>query len=378
MEFARLNMRHRLHSICPYFAMFPESFVEKQLSRFTNEGDLVFDPFSGRGTTLFQSLLLSRNAVAIDINPVAFCLTKAKAEVPELHDLKKRLETLKASFATARQERLRAEAGALPPFFRRAFYSTTLRELLFLRGRLRWRKNSVDTFIAALVLGSLHGEMDRSSSYFSNQMPRTICLKPDYSIRYWNLHELYPKKRDVFAMLTSKARFRLETGRPDRIGIVKQADARNSLEVFPDLAERVRLVVTSPPYLDVTRFEEDQWLRLWFLGGEPNPTYGVVSNDDRHQSPVRYWRFLTDVWQGMKPLLRSDAVLVIRIGTKSLPLKAVTRGLLNSLHEVFPANQWLERPAVSTIRGKQARAFNPSATGCQYETDFVYAPFRKS
>ena len=24
-----------------------------------------------------------------------------------------------------------------------------------------------------------------------------------------------------------------------------------------------------PPYLDVTHFEEDQWLRLWFLGGPP-------------------------------------------------------------------------------------------------------------
>src|SRR5258705_2335387 len=41
-------------------------------------------------------------------------------------------------------------------------------------------------------------------------------------------------------------------------------------------------VITSPPYLDVTNFEEDQWLRLWFLGGPPYPTRHRLASDDRH------------------------------------------------------------------------------------------------
>ncbi len=53
-------MRHRFHSICPYFAMFPESFPEKWIDKLTNPGDTVFDPFSGRGTTPFQALLMNR------------------------------------------------------------------------------------------------------------------------------------------------------------------------------------------------------------------------------------------------------------------------------------------------------------------------------
>lgn len=40
-------------------------------------------------------------------------------------------------------------------------------------------------------------------------------------------------------------------------------------------AGSVRCVITSPPYLDVTNFEEDQWLRLWFQGGPPKPTWGA-------------------------------------------------------------------------------------------------------
>ena len=49
-------MRHRFRSICPYFAMFPESFVKARLSAGPHAG-VVFDPFCGRGTTAFQALL---------------------------------------------------------------------------------------------------------------------------------------------------------------------------------------------------------------------------------------------------------------------------------------------------------------------------------
>ncbi len=368
-------MRHPLHSICPYFAMFPETFVDTQLRRYTTEDDYVFDPFSGRGTTLFESLLRGRKAAAIDINPVAFCLTKAKAEVPELEAVKDRVKSLQMSYDRSARAEADVEAAKLSPFFRRAFFHSTLRQLLFLRHTLRWRDEAVDTFIAALVLGSLHGEMDRSSAYFSNQMPRTICLKPDYSLRYWRRHRLFPKKRDVFAMLVAKAEFRLQEDKGVSHGIVKLADARESAKVLPDLAGRVRLVVTSPPYLDVTRFEEDQWLRLWFLGGPPNPTYGLISKDDRHLAPIRYWNFLTEVWRGIRPLLRKDSIMVIRIGTKSLSFGAVSESLLGSLRAAFPSQNWFLKPKVSELKGRQARAFNPTAKGCQYEADFVYAPF---
>ena len=54
-------------------------------------------------------------------------------------------------------------------------------------------------------------------------------------------------------------------------------DMRQLPWVADQLPGPIRLVVTSPPYLDVTNFEEDQWLRLWFLGGPPFPTRGRIS-----------------------------------------------------------------------------------------------------
>ena len=47
-------------------AMFPESLSEKHILSWSNEGDLVFDPFMGSGTTGKMALLNNRQFVGID------------------------------------------------------------------------------------------------------------------------------------------------------------------------------------------------------------------------------------------------------------------------------------------------------------------------
>lgn len=366
-------MRLALHAICPYFAMFPESFVREQVEAHSSPGDWVFDPFCGRGTTVLESLLCGRKAVGSDINPVAVCVSRAKADRPDLTSVSERLAALETGFVRRRSSALETERQALPPFFRRAFHHATLRELLFLRSELDWRADATDGFIAALVVGSLHGEMDRSSAYFSNQMPRTICLKPDYSLRYWRMHGLFPRRRRVFEMLRQKAELRLKDLPEDcGTGVVKESDARRAVSAFTWLKGKVNLVVTSPPYLNVTRYEEDQWLRLWFLGGESRPTYGQVSRDDRHEGIDDYWRFLMESWRGLAPLLSGGARLVIRLGAIGMSQNDLTAGLAATIKEIWPAARPLMSPKRSCIVGRQAANFMPSSKGCLFEMDYVF------
>lgn len=365
--------RISLHAICPYFAMFPEEFVRKQVEKYSKEGDVVFDPFCGRGTTILESLLLGRKAAGSDMNPVAFCVSRAKAERPALQAVLERIEILAGRYDRSEQARWERLRTSLPPFFRRAFYPTTLRELLFLRTSLEWKDERVDRFIAALILGSLHGEMDRSNAYFSNQMPRTICLKPDYSLRYWRSNDLFPKKRKVFEMLRQKAESRLKDVPKCGSGSVKLADVRNAANRFTGLHGKVALVVTSPPYLNVTRYEEDQWLRLWFLGGLPQPTYGVVSRDDRHHTAPKYWQFLEEAWQGIAPLLRHSAKVVIRLGGIGITEDEMTSGLRASMRSAFSIARLLKRPERSEIVSRQAQSFLPKSKGCLYEMDYTFS-----
>jgi hypothetical protein len=365
-------MRHRLHSICPYFAMFPETFAAEHITAWTEPGNWVLDPFSGRGTTLFQGLLMDRRAVATDTNPVAYCLTAAKAALPTLADLLRELDQLAGAFGRSRSAARRAARKSLPEFFGRAFYWTTLEQVLFLRATLCWRDDPTHTFIAALVLGCLHGEMGKPFEYFSNQMPRTISTKPAYSLRYWRTRGLYPRKRDVFAILRQRAEYRLARGAPSGHGVVALADARDAAKHFPFLRGAVRAVITSPPYFDATNFEEDQWLRLWFLGHEPRPTYRRLSADDRHTSRDGYWRFLREAWTGIAPLLTPEAVLVCRMGGRGLSGREVKRGFTEGIRHVFPHATPLRPAARSAITRRQTDTFRPGSLGCRYEYDFVY------
>ena len=359
-----MSARHPLHAICPYFAMFPEGFVERHVTAHTVEDDYVFDPFSGRGTTVFQSLLLGRRAAGVDINPVAACISSAKARAPSLIAVLRRIYELEETF----------EGGAaidIGEFFELCFHPETLVQVMYLRATLNWKSDQVDCFIAAMSLGALHGESHRSSMYFSNRMPRTISTKPDYSMRWWRARGLSAPHRNVFSILRSLARFRLADPLPSLKGIVRLSDARASTKALPDLLGQVKLVVTSPPYVDVTDYAEDQWLRLWFLGGEARPQTRLFP-DDRHTILKNYWNFLRETWAAIEPLMASRAVLVVRIGGK-LDQEDLSDSLVASLKLGMQLSHVEMRSDVqrSAINKRQTSSFRPG-TKTGYEYDFTF------
>lgn len=362
-------MRHPLHSICPYFAMFPEDFVAKQLLAYTRRGDTVFDPFCGRGTTVFESLLNGRHAGGVDINPVAACIAGAKADAPRLGSVKSRLSDLKSAFSHS--DEIDAPEGE---FFSACFHETTLQQLLFLREELDWKNSRVDRFIAAVLLGALHGESHKTPNCLSNRMPRTISTKPDYSVRWWAAKGLTPPERDTFAVVRTLAEYRLSSERPKLRGNVKLRDARKAEKAFPNLENKVKLIVTSPPYLDTTDYSEDQWLRLWFLGGAERPLI-KKNRDDRHTSSELYWKFLQEAWTGCTSLVKKGTVIVIRIGGAKLTKDDLFDGVRSSLREGLA--DWkvrsLHKGETTEIKNRQTNAFRPGTTPERYEHDFAFS-----
>ena len=361
-------MRHRFHAICPYFAMFPESFAESWIKRVTQPGDFVLDPFCGRGTTPLTALLLGRRAIASDVNDVAYCLTRAKTSPPALGALRRRITFLERRFVP---EGWGAEAAQCPEFFAHAYTDRVLRQLLYLRSVLKWRANRTDTMVASLTLGALHGESDKSSSYLSNQMPRTISTKPRYSVRFWEDRRLTPPDRDVFSLLRDRADFRYASPVPEGQAIVYNTDMRKLPRHVDAWPAPVKCVITSPPYLDVTRFEEDQWLRLWFLGRAPHPTKGRVSRDDRHRSEGGYWQFMADMWRSLGRVLAPRANVIIRIGGRDLSLEAIRDRLLG-VSCLTGRKVQLASASTSRIRKRQTDAFRPGSRGCRFEYDFHF------
>jgi DNA modification methylase len=356
-------MRHRFHSLCPYFAMFPEEFVQRHLA-WSKPDDLVLDPFCGRGTTIFESLLRGRNAIGCDTNPVAVCVSRAKADPPKLRAVLERI----AELETRSKRALRITAPT--EFFRWCFHAETFHQVAFLRDELEWRRRRDDCFIGAMALGLLHGESHRTGLCFSNRMPRTISTKPDYSVRWWRERNSRPPKRDAFEILREMTAYRFASDPADRRGLIKNCDVRRASSRFPNARGQVKLVITSPPYLDTTNYREDQWLRLWFLGGDTVPETGNTKNDDRHRGPETYWRFLEEAWRGITPLLADGAHLIVRIGGRRVERDDCERNLLESMRVGFDTRIKLLDRKTSTIRKRQAVAFHPEPLDKAVEHDF--------
>ncbi len=361
-----MTSRHPFHSICPYFAMFPESFVRRNVLAWSKRHDVILDPFSGRGTTVFESLLNGRRALGCDINPVAFCLSRAKADPPPLAEIAERLTSLQKD-----AERFSSKANETKDeFFTLCFHEDTLRQLLFLKKHLEWRENCTDCFIAALVLGCLHGESHRTELCFSNRMPRTISTKPAYSVRWWNENGCVPPNRDVFSILRTCAEYRYRSPLPELKGRVVEGDVRRAGTLLCSYKENVKLVITSPPYLDITDYHEDQWLRLWFLGGAMKPITGQ-GKDDRHRRVEAYWQFLREAWRGIAPLLQTSAQVVIRIGGTRLGEDELSAGMLESLNSTGHKFKLMEARQTD-IKNGQRRIFQSVPSKASVEHDFRF------
>ncbi|HYR42680.1 MAG TPA: DNA methylase, partial [Terriglobia bacterium] len=186
----------------------------------------------------------------------------------------------------------------------------------------------------------------------------------------WTERNCLPPKRDIFSILMNCAQYRYESPLPALKGKVVEGDVRRASTLLRSYREKVRLVVTSPPYLDITDYHEDQWLRLWFLGGPSKPVTGQ-GKDDRHRRVEAYWQFLREAWKGVVPLLQDKAQVVIRIGGTRLDAEELQAGLLDSLTSTGRKFK-LAESRQTNIKNGQRRIFQTVPDKVSVEHDFRF------
>jgi DNA modification methylase len=84
------NSIHEISYRACFKPQLPKFFIEL----LTKENDIIFDPFSGRGTTAIESALLNRRFVANDINPLSTILAKPRIKPPTINEIIECLENI--------------------------------------------------------------------------------------------------------------------------------------------------------------------------------------------------------------------------------------------------------------------------------------------
>ena len=353
---------HAFHPMCSYLASFPAALTHAFIARYSRPGDVVLDPFSGRGTTPLQACAEGRIGVGNDLNPFAHLLTAAKVEPPTRAGAATRLAQLRLAWnadsaawlalgagvaATSGDEGVRVPAAGslaspsdgvetVPAEVALAFHPRTLGQLLFVRTTLQL-DDRTDRFLAAAITGILHG---KSASYLSELMPNTFSMAPRYVREFAARTDFASPDRDVFDGLAKKLDRLFRQPPPSIEGVALLGDAR---EVAPRAraalrargrADRARLVVTSPPYLRVVKYGYYNWLRTWFLGFDARAIDASL-DDAHHREP--YLLFLRDVLAGLRPVLADDAVIVLVIGDVETDRGRAIRGGIGLAERVWAA-----------------------------------------
>jgi len=324
------NSRYALNAICPYFTMFPLEFPFKLLKKHKQSRPIVLDPFCGRGTTIYAAREMGFSSWGIDSSPIAVAIAKAKLAT-----------TRKEHVITLAEKLVAKEPKEIPQtaFFSNAYARETLKQLCALREGLMRLELETDTSILlrAAILGCLHGPLNKNivnAAYFSNQMPRTFSTKPDYSVQYWKRKELFAPKVNVINVLDRKLSriLGLDTESVGKSMQIICADSRTKA-TYNKLPEDISLIITSPPYYGMRTYIQDQWLRLWFLGG-PEDLYYTNGEQIAHNGQETFIKDLASVWENInKRSTSNDLHLYVRFGSipsiKSDPKKI----LISSLEE---------------------------------------------
>jgi hypothetical protein len=263
-----------LHEIA-YRACFKAQLPRFFIELLTIPADTVYDPFSGRGTTIIEAALLERNIISNDINPLSKIFTYPRLNIPDLVKLENRLNEIQIDHSLSAKIDLSM-----------FYHPQTETEILSFRNYLNKKRkidaeDSLDWWIRMVATNRLTGH---SSGFFSvytlppNQAvsqnsQKKINLKRNQKPDYRALKALILRKsKSLLRNLTVNQRENLKRSAPLSRFLTNNARATQEIE-----RESVQLTVTSPPFLDVVQYASDNWLRCWFNNIDVNEVSSKIT-----------------------------------------------------------------------------------------------------
>lgn len=292
---------HSLHEIS-YRACFKAQLPEFFIARATVAGDAVHDPFMGRGTTPLQAALMGRAPLGNDVNPLSILLVRPRLNPPPLAAVEKRLRAV--PWDTGRVER-----DELLAFY----HPRTLARLCALRAWLLREapldEPAPDPVVDWIRMVSLNRLTGHSPGFFSGRtMPPNQAVSVEAQRRINEKLGAEPPERDVVKVILKKSRTLLADGpTPEHPPAMLWTGDAARTSAIP--GGSVSLVVTSPPFLDIVQYADDNWLRCWFAGID----VGSVAIS-MHRTEAAWTEMVRDVLTEQARILRPGGHVAFEVG----------------------------------------------------------------
>ena len=303
---AKQRAANSLHEIS-YRACFKPQLPRFFIERLTSPGDVVYDPFMGRGTTLIEAALLGRHPFGCDVNPLSAVLCGPRLCPPSLTDVQRGLDAVDFT-----------DAGEMPDDLLVFYHPDTLRQIAALRKHLLDRQargglTDVDRWIRMVAVNRLTGH---STGFFSvYTLPPNQAVSARAQAKINARLDQRPEAKDVPRIILSKSRSLLRGATPairnQLQGLTRHARLlTGSSSETPTIAnDSVALVVTSPPFLDVVDYKGDNWLRCWFSGIDAAAVPVTLAKQ------IDAWKaFVTSTLSEVRRVLRPGGHVAFEVG----------------------------------------------------------------
>ena len=314
---AKQRDAHSLHEIS-YRACFKPQLPRFFIERLTVPGDVVYDPFSGRGTTPLEAALAGRVPAACDVNPLSAILLEPRFTPPTWQAVADRLREM-----TSRQDAKNTRAAygrpdTCPDDLLTFYHPDTLREICALRSCLLGHESAgtldpVDRWIRMVAINRLTGHSAGFFSVYTLPPNQATTVQAQRKINHARA-QTPPRRLVADLVIRNTNRLLKDSTAAERARLSAAAASARLLtgpaDDTPGMpAASVALVVTSPPFLNIVNYKMDNWLRCWFCGIDPDKVRLTVPGS------LENWRAaMTRVFHELHRVLKPGGFVAFEVG----------------------------------------------------------------
>ena len=247
-----VKLKNDPNNIHSYPAKMIKSIPEVIIPRFSNQGDIILDPFCGSGTVLLESKLHQRNAIGLDVNPLAVLISNVKTKDIRLE----KISYMKAQIL--KKAKLKSTKYKLNfPNKDYWFTKSAQRQLEALFVEI----NNIDYPIYKnFFLLCLSGCVRYASRADPEIIPPVISKRMKVGLR--NKRAKVIKKFSEIVDKNASALATISQNNKNLNITALVGDARN----MPIESNTINLVLTSPPYISAQKYARSLKLELFWTG----------------------------------------------------------------------------------------------------------------
>ena len=246
------------HGLHKYPAKFFPELPRWLIKRYSQEHDIILDPFAGSGTTNVEALLSKRNSVGIDVDPFSRFISKVKVNpLPEM-ELKAAQKNLLESILNYDTSVITQSDMPNFPYRDNWFNKEILFELTYLRKQIQQlnTNDQIKDFFKVCLSSII-----RSVSNADDNCTRTVIRKKlNKSVKPSDALNRFAKT--VLAKIPKMVAFSEYYSSDITVDFPEDMEARNI-----NYAEgHFDLAVTSPPYVNAVDYPRTHQLEMYWLG----------------------------------------------------------------------------------------------------------------